>query len=208
MKNNLQLFVISFFGLISCTKEGDTTLQPFNKIIFEENFSTAREDLPPTPFDISGWTTFAQAGTRNFTEQVFSGNGYAEFTSFNSNQAVNIAWLISPKIDMEKQDGEIITFTTAQSFLTSLENSCDLLVSTNFDGINVAAADWVVVPANVVSPFNPRFTPVFSGQVDLSKFKGQINFAFRVKGSGTNQNLDGTYQIDDIMVFHRVNEQN
>jgi hypothetical protein len=204
MKKILFLSVLTACFTISCTKEDDTTLQSFNKIIFQENFDKAEDN---TNFDLPGWTNFAQVGTRRFTEQVFSGNGYAEFTSFGSNQLVNIAWLVSPAIDMEKQEGEILTFTTAHSFLTSLDNTLELLVSTNFDGTNVAAADWILVPAKVVTPDNTRFIPIFSGQIDLSKFKGQLNFAFRVKGSGTNQNLDGTYQIDDVMLFHKVNEQ-
>lgn len=205
MKKLLLTSIICVFGLVSCTKEGDTTLQPFNKIIFEEDFNKAVDNRP---FALPGWTNFAQIGTRSFTEQIFSGNGYAEFTSFGSNQLVNIGWLVSPKINMDKQNGEKITFTSAQSFLRLRENALELLVSTNFDGTNVAAADWVTLPAITASPDSPRFTPVFSGEIDLSKFSGELNFAFRVKGSGTNSNLTGTYQIDDVMVYHKVNEQN
>ena len=196
--------LISFCMMTSCTKEDDTTLQPFNKIIFEENFNNVQDN---TVFDLPGWTNFAQIGSRRFTEQIFSDDGYAEFTSFASNQAVNVAWLVSPKINMEAQQGEILTFTTAHSFLTSRENALEVLVSTNFDGTNVAAADWEAIPATIVSPDDIRFRKIFSTQLDLSRFKGQLNFAFRVRGSGTNTNLDGTYQIDNVMMFYKAFEQ-
>lgn len=204
----LHITFFAIFFITSCSKEGDTALQPFNKIIFEENFSKVQDN---TDLNVAGWTNFAQVGTKRFTEQEFplgSGQGYAQFTSFQSTQPVNIAWLVSPKIDMDKQEGELLTFTTAHSFLTSRENALELLVSTNFDGTNVATADWEIVPAKIVSPDIDRFDKFPSGQVSLSKFKGQLNFAFRVKGSGTNNNLDGTYQVDDIMMFYKVNDQN
>lgn len=196
--------------LTSCTKEGDTTLQPFNKIIFEENFNAAKEDLPPTPFDLPGWKIFAQVGTRNFTEQTYKDNGYAEFSAFGSGQLVNIGWLVSPQIDMDKQVGEILTFQAAQAFLRSRENILEVLASTNYDGTNVASADWVVVPAITPTPESLRydFASGFSGEIDLTKFKGKLNFAFRVKGSGTNSNLGGTYQIDNVMMYYKTNEQN
>ena len=202
----LFIFSIIAVGILfsSCTKEDNTTLQPFNKIIFEEDFNKA---VDGTVFDLPGWTNFAQIGTRQFTEQIFSGNGYAEFSSFGSTQLVNIGWLVSPQIDMDKQTGEILTFKSAQSFLRSRDNVLEVLVSTNFDGTNVAAANWVVVPAIIPTPETKRFEYVFSGQIDLSGYSGKLNFAFRVKGSGTITTMTGTYQIDDVMVFHQVNEQ-
>lgn len=191
----------------SCTKDDETTLQSFNKIIFEENFDTASDN---TNFDFAGWTNFAQVGTKKFTEQKYKDNGYAEFTSFGSGQLVNIGWIVSPQIDMDKQAGEILTFQAAQAFLRSRENILEVLVSTNYDGTNVAAADWIVVPAITPTPESLRynFDVGFSGEIDLSKYKGKLNFAFRVKGSGTNANLGGTYQIDNVMVYYKTNEQN
>ena len=206
MKNYILLLIISTTFFAGCTKDGDTTLPPYDKIIFSENFDAAKEDMPPTPFDIPGWKTFAQVGTKVWSEQQFRDTRYVEFTSFGSGQLVNIGWLISPKIDMDKQDGEFLTFEAAQSFLRSRENVLEVLVSTNYNGTDVAAADWILVPAITPVPETERFAYISSGQINLSRFKGKLNFAFRVKGSGTNSNLTGTYQIDNVLMFYKVQE--
>ena len=206
MKKHIFLLATAVLLNTSCTKDGDTTLPAYNKIIFSENFDAAKEDMPPTPFNIPGWITFASVGTKLWTEGEFRGNGYAEFSSFGSGQLTNISWLVSPQIDMDKQDGEKLTFTAAHNFLRSRANSLEVLVSTNFDETNVSAADWILVPAIVPVPEDERYTYISSGQIDLSQFKGKINFAFKVKGSGTNFNLRGTYQIDNVSMFYQVQE--
>ncbi len=206
MKKHIFLLTIFASLILGCTKDGETTLQPYNKIIFSEKFDDAKEDIPATPFNIPGWITFAQAGTKVWSEQQFRDTRYVEFSSFGSGQLVNIGWLISPQIDMDKQEGEVLTFEAAQSFLISRSNSLEILVSTNFDGTNVSAADWVLVPATIPVPETPRFTFISSGIIDLSKFKGKLNFAFRVKGSGTESTLRGTYQVDNILMFYKVQE--
>jgi hypothetical protein len=48
---------------------------------------------------------------------------------------------------------------------------------------------------------SPYFEFIKSGEIDLSAYKGNINIAFKVKGSGTNNALDGSYQVDAIRVY-------
>lgn len=202
MKTNKIFFVLIAFTILtlnSCTKDTETELIEHNLILFQESFS---DNTDNTELNTAGWTNFSEIGTRKWTEQKFYDNGYAEFSGFGSGQLVNVGWLISPKIDMDKNEGEKMSFTTAQSFLRSLENSLELLVSTNFDGTNVLAADWTLIPAKTATFESPRFDPISSGVIDLSKYKGTLNFAFRYKGSGTNSNLTGTYQVDNITVYY------
>jgi hypothetical protein len=189
--------------LFGCTKDGETTLPAYNKIIFLEDFNTSIDN---TDFDILGWTNFAEIGTKIWREETFGGNGYAQFSSNGSGELANIAWLVSPSIDMDKQDNEKLTFQAAQNFLRSRENILEVLVSTNYNGNNLSAADWILVPAIIPVPETERFAFISSGQIDLSRFKGKLNVAFRVTGSGTNGNLTGTYQIDNVMIFYKVQE--
>ena len=203
MKKNIFTLVSLVLILMSCTKDGETKLQPYNKIIFSETFTDANDgDILNTV----NWTNFNEIGNKKWTEQKYQDNGYAEFSSFGSGQLVNTAWLVSPKIDMDLQEGEKMNFQVAQNFLRSRENVLEVLVSINYDGSNVAAADWIVVPAITPSPETERYKFISSGLIDLSKFKGKLNFAFRVKGSGTNSNLTGTYQLDNISVFYTIKE--
>jgi hypothetical protein len=195
----LGIFTFAALILNSCSKESDIELIEHNQMFFQESFS---DNTDGEILNTTGWTNFSEFGTRKWVEQTFSGGGYAEFSAFNSNQLVNVGWLISPQLNMDIHDGEKMVFTTAQNFLRSRENSLELLVSTNFDGINVAAADWINIPVITTTPETPRFLAVSSGEVDLSKYKGKLNFAFKVRGSGTNSNLSGTYQVDNINVYY------
>ncbi len=198
-KNILKLSFIAAVFFTSCSKDTETELQVYNTFLFREDFNTA---LDNTDFDIPTWTNFNQFGTKRWSEQAFSGNGYAEFSAFGSGQVINVGWLISPAINMDLHNGEKLTFQAAQSFLRSKENTLELLVSTNFDGTNVLDADWTNVPVRTPSPDTKRFLFINSGLVDLSQFKGTLHFAFVVKGSGTNANLAGTYQIDNVGIFY------
>lgn len=201
MKNmkSILFLALAFGTLSSCTEEDAYEIPTFKSTIFQENFS---DNTDNTDLNTTGWTNYAQQGTKKWSEQVFSDNGYAEFTSFGSAQAVNIAWLISPEIDMDKQEGEKLHFQTAHNFLTHRDNPIELLVSTDYDGVNFNNASWVKLDAKMVTPDDVRFTWINSGAIDLSKFTGKLHFAFRVTGSGTNTNLDGTYQVDNIRVFN------
>lgn len=187
--------------LSSCTSDSDVENPKVKTTLFVENFT---DNTDGTVLNTTGWTNYAQAGTKKFTEEVYSGNGYAEFTSFGSGQASNIAWLISPAFDMDKQDGEKLVFQAAHAFLTSADNTLELVVSTDYDGniANFNQSSWLSLPVTTPKPSNDFYEWVNSGEVDLSKFKGTLYFAFKVKGSGTNTNLDATYQIDNIRLYY------
>jgi hypothetical protein len=185
--------------LTGCTKDGEYEIHDGNTFLFKEDFSDATDN---TNLDTPGWTNLAQTGTKIWSEQAFSGNGYAEFSSFGSGQAVNVGWLISPAMNMDTQEGEKLFFQSAQNFLRSRDNSLELLVSTDFNGTNFASSSWENIPVVTPTPETERFLFVSSGVIDLSKYTGNLYFAFRVKGSGTNSNLTGTYQIDNIKVYY------
>ncbi len=203
MKKIILYSCIAFTTLVftGCTDESDIENKQTKKTLFIEDFT---ENTDGTTLDTPGWTNYAQIGTRKFTEQTFYENGYAEFTSFGSGQALNVAWLISPPINMDEQEGETLIFQVAHAFLTSADNTIELMVSTDFDGnsANFNNASWVSLPIKTPTPLNEFYEFVNSGEVDLSGFEGTLYFAFKAKGSGSNQNLDATFQIDNIRLFY------
>lgn len=204
MKKLLLYSLLVFAGLStlsSCTSDSDVENRKVKTTLFVENFT---DNTDGTVLNTTGWTNYAQAGTKKFTEEVYSGNGYAEFTSFGSGQASNVAWLISPAFDMDKQDGEKLVFQAAHAFLTSADNTLELVVSTDYDGniANFNQSSWLSLPVTTPKPSNDFYEWVNSGEVDLSKFKGILYFAFKIKGSGTNTALDATYQIDNIRLYY------
>lgn len=200
MKTYKLISILSLiFSLTGCSPEDDIKNPNLKPLLFSEDFAVGAVDN--TTLNTLGWANIAEVGSVKWTEQIFSGNPYAEFSSFRSPDVVNISWLISPKINMDANEGEILVFRASQSFVSSAANSLEVLVSSNFDGTNVSAATWTTLSAKLPTISTPFFEFIKSGEIDLSSFSGNINIAFKVKGSGTNTALDGSYQIDDIRVF-------
>jgi hypothetical protein len=167
---------------------------------FSEDFSRV---VDKSNLSLPGWANIVQSGTLFWKGTVYSGNGYAEFNISGTKVISNIAWLISPKIDMDTHTNEILTFRTAQHHLDvdSPLNTIEVYVSTNFDGLNVTKATWIPVQVILPKQATPWYQFVGSGGVDLSSYKGKINIAFKYIGSGKNLALDGAFQIDDVQVF-------
>ena len=166
--------------------------------VFEESFNEAIDN---TNLDITGWTNFAEAGSELWTEQVFSGNGYAEFSAFQTGDVSNIGWLISPGIDMDAQDGEVLSFQTAQHHLDSAENTLEVFVSTDFNGTDVLSATWEPITTATLADINDSwYSFVGSGPIDVSSYTGTLYVAFKVTGSGTNTALDGAYHVENVAI--------
>ena len=206
MKNYEKIIIglLAFMPLMGCSPENDIKIPESTTFAFYEQFNSFTEQTEGNSIALSGWTNFAEVGTVKWEEGYYNGTKYAEFTSYQSGQATNIAWLVSPAINMDIMDNETLAFDVAQAYVSSSSNSIDLLVSTNYDGTNVLPANWQ--PLSFTKPpldFDTNFDFFSSGLVDLSSYTGSIYLAFRCKGSGTNFSLDGTYELDNIRIFDK-----
>ena len=190
---------IIFLLTTSCSPEDDIKNPDFNPLVFSEDFSKGAVDN--VVLNLEGWNNIAEVGTAKWKTQIYTGNPYAEFSSFQSGDVVNIGWLVSPVINMDTFEGEILQFQASQSFVSSSANSLEVLIATNYTGNNLTTANWEPVNANLPTTSSPYFEFIKSGEIDLSAYKGNINIAFKVKGSGTNNALDGSYQVDAIRVY-------
>ena len=202
MKTNNFLTILGciiFLLTTSCSPEDDIKNPDFNPLVFSEDFSKGAVDN--VVLNLEGWNNIAEVGTAKWKTQIYSGNPYAEFSSFQSGDVVNIGWLVSPVINMDTYEGEILQFQASQSFVSSSANSLEVLIATNYTGNNLTTANWQPVNANLPTTSSPYFEFIKSGEIDLSAYKGNINIAFKVKGSGTNNALDGSYQVDAIRIY-------
>jgi hypothetical protein len=179
---------------------GEEPVEPVDAF-YEEDFQEAVDN---TDFNIAGWANITEAGTRKWSEQTFDGNGYAEFSSFGSGAASNVAWLVTPAIDMNSHTGEVLAFETAQHHLDgdSDGNKLEIFVFTSFNGTDIAGATKIEVTDQVALPTSATawYEFVASGNVDLSSYTGNIYIAFKFTGSGSNTALDGAFQIDNLTV--------
>ena len=202
MKTNNFLTILGciiFLLVTSCSPEDDIKNPDLNPLVFSEDFSKGAVDN--AVLNLEGWNNIAEVGTAKWKTQIYSGNPYAEFSSFQSGDVVNISWLVSPVINMDSYKGEILQFQASQSFVSSSANSLEVLIATNYNGTNLATANWEPVNANLPTTLSDDFEFIKSGEIDLSAYKGNINIAFKVKGSGTNNALDGSYQVDAIRIY-------
>ena len=155
--------------------------------------TTPREDL-----ELTGWYNYVEAGTRAWQGGFYSGsnNHYAQFSAYRSNEAQNIAWLISPPVAV--QNGMKLTFQTAKAYWT--HDALKVYISTDFNGYDVRNATWTELPARLATDTDPNHAWIDSGDIDLSAYAGQTVFiAFRYKGSGT-YGQTGTYRVDNVVI--------
>jgi hypothetical protein len=181
--------------------EKDVTLTGTAAIpFFAENFQSVETN---TKLNIPGWSNMVQKGTKFWVGTLYAGNGYAEFNVTGTKVVSNIAWLISPKIDMDLHTNEVLTFRSAQHHLDvdSPLNSLEVYVSNDFDGLNFAKATWIPLKVVLPNQATPWYQFVGSGGVDLSSYTGKINIAFKYTGSGKNLALDGAFQVDDVQIY-------
>ncbi|MCG9792069.1 DUF5689 domain-containing protein [Flavobacterium algicola] len=167
---------------------------------FTEDFQTVTDK---SNLSLPGWSNLVQAGSLFWKGAMYNGNGCAEFLISGTKVNSNIAWLISPKIDMDVYKNEVLTFRSAQHHLDvdSPLNTLEVYISKNFDGLDVSKATWVKASFNVPQQTTPWYQFIGSGGVDLSGYTGKINIAFKYIGSGKNTALDGAFQLDDVQIY-------
>lgn len=183
---------------VSCVQDDDTELPPYVALLLSEDFNIGADN---TILETAGWLNYAETGTAKWKIQQYSSNGYAEFTSYQSGDATNVGWLISPAFTLAEANDKTLVFEVSQSYVTSTANKLEVLISTDFDGTNVTGATWTPLSANLPGTSATYFEFQDSGAIDLSAYSGNVHVAFKVTGSGTNTALDGSYQIDNVNIY-------
>jgi hypothetical protein len=202
MKKFKYFFFAALTAAVFTACEDDTDLPPYAPMLLAEDFDEGADNIPLV---VEGWTNYASEGTAIWKHQVFSGDGYAEFSSFSSGDAVNVGWLISKKVTLAADNDAVVRFLASHSFLTDeVNNKLEVFVSNDFDGTNVDAATWTeLTPEALPTPDNDFYEYVDSGEMSLSDFSGEVYVALRVTGSGTNTSLDGSYQVDRFRIYEK-----
>ena len=171
-----------------------------NVPFFAEDFQLVKNNVN---FTLSGWSNIVEKATKLWKSMVYGGNGYAEFNTTSTTAAENIAWMVSPKINMSGYKNAVLSFRSAQHDLKvdSPLNALEIYVSTNFDGSNITKANWKKLTAKFPSLATPPREFLSSGAIDLSAYSGNIFIAFKYIGSGKDKTLNGAFMVDDIKIF-------
>jgi hypothetical protein len=171
-----------------------------NVPFFAEDFQSVKNNVN---FTLPGWSNIVEKATKLWKSMVYGGNGYAEFNTTSTTAAENIAWIVSPKINMAGYKNAVLSFRSAQHDLKvdSPLNTLEVYASTNFDGSNVTKAKWVKLEAKVATQSTPVRQFISSGGIDLSSYSGNIHIGFRYVGSGKDKTLNGAFMVDDVKIF-------
>lgn len=168
--------------------------------IFEERFDSA---IDGTNLDLPGWLNVSEAGSRVWREEVYQGNGYAEFNPFGSGNVSNIAWLITPGLDLDAYSDEALSFQTAHAYPDAGHDPLAVYISTDFDGVpaNIGAATWTLLDFSTSYEIDSDSWNSFknSGNIDISTYSGTGYIAFVYTGSDTN-NENMTLRVDNIAI--------
>lgn len=144
---------------------------------------------------INGWYNIAEVGTRLWRGKLFSGNYYAQATSFNSVDPVNTYWLITPGLDLTV--AHTLSFESAKSFWK--HDGLSVWFSTDFNGSNVKTATWTQINATLAKQSDADNTFIPSGTIDLpivTSGKGYVAFKY----TGDNVNNTSTYRVDNVII--------
>lgn len=158
-----------------------------------------------TDINLQGWINKAEKGKRKWQGREYKGNKYAQFSSYKSNEE-NVAWLITPKIDLSKVSEPKFTFDVNVGHFT--HKGLQILLLKDFDGTNIASATKTDVSSHFTIPTKPTSgygTFANAGKLDLSSYSGKIHIAFKYLGNGKNKKTT-TYQIDNVKVEGKIVE--
>lgn len=206
MKNTFLKITFTALAFVAFGCETDDTALPkVTQTLLKEDFQTITNN---TDLDLTNWVNYNEAGTWKWREKTFSGNGYAEFSAFNSGSPINLAWLISPELDLDANKNTGIAFKIAQHHLDvdAEGNSLKVLISFDYDGTNFATATWTDLTSQAKIPVkNDSWYEFKSSNINLSNYSGKAHIAFKFKGSGSDITLDGAFQVDDFIFYKQDN---
>jgi len=167
---------------------------------FDEDFQSVKNNVN---FALPGWSNIVQKASKLWKSMLYAGNGYAEFNTTSTTAAENVAWLVTPKINLGDYKNVVFSFRSAQHDLKvdSPLNSLEVYVSTDFNGSSITKANWTKLEANFPSLSTPSRQFISSGGIDLSSYSGNIHIAFKYIGSGKDKTLNGAFMVDDVRIF-------
>lgn len=167
--------------------------------VFKEDFENV---TPNADVDLPDWTNFTEKGTkRTWQGKSYGDNKYIQFSANGSGEAENVAWLITPGINISADASPLFSFDLKVGYYNA--ECLQILISKDFSG-DVLAASWEDVTSHFVLPKEPTsgYADNFSlaGTLNLSAYSGKVHIAFKYVGSGTDGKTT-TYQIDNVKVI-------
>nr|HMT30976.1 choice-of-anchor J domain-containing protein [Bacteroidia bacterium] len=157
-----------------------------------ETFSSQTSN---TDISLSGWYNLSAQGNRLWRAGIFSGDTYAQATAFGSGLPAMVSWLITPAFDLATID--TLSFRSSWGFF--VHNGLTVWISTNFNGSNLATANWVQLTCTLALQSDGQYVWIPTGDVPLTSFSGTAaHIGFKYVGDATTNTT--TWRIDDVVI--------
>ncbi|MCF8302298.1 MAG: choice-of-anchor J domain-containing protein [Bacteroidales bacterium] len=153
-------------------------------IIHEENFDDG----------LGSWWEYSVVGEQVWIQSEYGGETFAQITGYDGSSHENDDWLISPALDLDAFQDEVLSFVTAMNYTGP---ALQLKISTNYSGSgDPYNAEWETLEANW-SPGSWEWT--HSGSIDISSYNGsQVYLAFQYTSTDEES---ATWEVDNIEVM-------
>lgn len=206
MKNiflKITLAVVALGSFLSCDV-AETDIPMVYNYAFNEGFSSCPtgSGSVEVPIALTGWvnynaSTSTPTSSRLWHARTFSDNIYAEFSSFYSAAGTNdVAWLITPVIDLTASSGEVLSFVTKTRFANGYPMTA--FISTNYDGTTAGIATATWTPLTFTAPTADDVF-VNSGNIDISAYESS-NVRIAFKYTGSKAGVTTTCQLDNVKI--------
>ena len=168
--------------------------------LFYENF----EGISNTGYDVyvnlTGWYNISQIGGKEKWEaREYSNNKNAQISAYNTDETAMIVWLITPEIDLNGSNNEVLTFDSKDAYNNG--DALEVFISTDFNGNNLGSATWDKLDAKIAEGSNSGYASSFtsSGDIDISSYNGKVRIGFKYSGGDPSKTT--TYQVDEIKIL-------
>ena len=176
----------------TCPGENDSG----NRVIYYEDFESFEST---SDIEKQGWkNTNVHFGNGKFKKRSMNENAFLQISAYNSQETIMDVWLVSPKIDLDKSEGERLTFKTRATFEEG--RILTVWISHDFEE-KIENATWQLLDVKIsdgtIDKSNIAFTE--SGEINLGCLEGEINLGFRYLGS--DPGISTTYDLDNILIL-------
>ncbi len=150
----------------------------------------------------NGWSQYLENGTKKWVAKSYSGNIFAEMTSYGGTAEKNDAYLISPEIDLAKNQNPVFMFDAELRFPVDGQDFLRVLISTDYTTSSPASATWDDVTDGFIFPTRATNSMDPVGSMSLLAYAGEtIRIAFKYQGDGTaSPAMTTTLRIDNVQV--------
>lgn len=152
-------------GSVSDESDGTFTINGHDTEILSDDFAGGLGSWEVVSADVDGTTSWEGAN--------YSGVDHAICNGYNA--GANEDWLISPSVDMDNTDNEILVFSTASKYGDN--NGLAVKYSTDYDGQgDPSSATWNDVAGYTLADGTDNW--IHSGYLDMSSISGNVHIAF------------------------------